>query len=154
MVFAMSHDNESPSRQLNKFMVRFPPGMRDEIAQAADENNRSMNAEVVARLDRSLDVDRGLRGIGKADPIRAIVATAEGMTEAIQAIQSLALSTAGRLSEAETGRDATGGSELSYETAMATIPPEERELLQLAMHLTPKQRESLLELLRSWATRE
>jgi len=153
MVSAMSHDDESPSRQLNKFMVRFPPGMRDEIAQAAEENNRSMNAEVVARLERSLDVDRRLRGIAEEDPVRVIVATAEGMTEAIQKIQKLALSTASRLSEVEMGRSVISGPELSYETAMETIPPEERELLQLAKRLTPKQRDNLLELLRSWETR-
>jgi len=76
------------------------------------------------------------------------------MTEAIQAIQKLALSTAGRLSEADTGRDAISKRELSYETAMETVPPDERDLLQLAKRLTPKQRESLLELLRSWATNE
>lgn len=152
MVFAMSHDDESPSRQLDKFMVRFPAGMRDEVAQAAEENNRSMNAEVVARLDRSLDVDRRLREISKGDPIRTIVATTEDMTEAIQAIQKLALSTAGRLSEAELRRDAVSETEVSYDTAIEQIPTEERELLQLAKRLTPKQRESLLELLRSWAT--
>ncbi len=148
----MSHDDESPSRQLDKFMVRFPTGMRDEVAQAAEENNRSMNAEVVARLDRSLDVDRRLREIGKEDPIRTIVATTEGMTEAILAIQKLALSTAGRLGERDPRRDAVSEREVSYDTAIEKIPTEERELLQLAKRLTPKQRESLLELLRSWAT--
>lgn len=153
MVFGMSHDEDYPSRQLDKFMVRFPPGIRDEIAQAAEENNRSMNAEVVARLERSLDVDRRLRGIAEEDPVRVIVATAEGMTEAIQKIQKLALSTASRLSEVEMGRGVISGPELSYETAMETIPPEERELLQLAKRLTPKQRDNLLELLRSWETR-
>ena len=31
-------------------MVRLPDGMRDQIAEAAKANNRSMNAEIVARL--------------------------------------------------------------------------------------------------------
>lgn len=34
-------------------MVRMPDGMRDEIAKAAKANNRSMNAEIVARLEYS-----------------------------------------------------------------------------------------------------
>lgn len=37
----------------DKFIVRLPDGMRDRIAAAARENNRTMNAEVVARLEAS-----------------------------------------------------------------------------------------------------
>lgn len=39
----------------DKYIVRFPDGMRDRIAQAAKQSNRSMNAEVVARLQASFD---------------------------------------------------------------------------------------------------
>lgn len=35
------------------FMLRFPDGMRDHIKAEADRNGRSMNAEIVARLERS-----------------------------------------------------------------------------------------------------
>lgn len=35
--------------------MRFPDGMRDRIAEAAKANNRSMNAEIVARLEASLN---------------------------------------------------------------------------------------------------
>lgn len=38
-----------------KYIVRFPDGMRDRIAEAAKQNNRSMNAEVVARLQTTFD---------------------------------------------------------------------------------------------------
>ena len=37
-----------------KYLIRFPEGMRDRIAELAKSNNRSMNAEIVARLERSL----------------------------------------------------------------------------------------------------
>jgi hypothetical protein len=40
----------------DKYIVRFPDGMRDRLAQAAKQNNRSMNAEVVARLQASFDL--------------------------------------------------------------------------------------------------
>lgn len=39
-----------PSDKLNQFMIRLPAGMRDEIKDAAAANNRTMNAEIVARL--------------------------------------------------------------------------------------------------------
>lgn len=40
-----------PSETQERFIVRFPDGMRDRIAEAAKLNNRSMNAEIVARLE-------------------------------------------------------------------------------------------------------
>jgi predicted house-cleaning noncanonical NTP pyrophosphatase (MazG superfamily) len=44
-----------PSRTAEQFVVRFPDGMRDRIAEAAKESGRSMNAEIVLRLQRSFD---------------------------------------------------------------------------------------------------
>ncbi len=42
-----------PSQTQDRYIVRFPDGMRDQIAEAAKANNRSMNAEILARLERS-----------------------------------------------------------------------------------------------------
>jgi hypothetical protein len=44
---------EFPSRKLDKFILRLPDGMRDAIAASAKANNRSMNAEIVLRLQNS-----------------------------------------------------------------------------------------------------
>lgn len=44
-----------PSRTAEQFVVRFPDGMRDLIADEAKKNNRSMNAEIVARLQASFE---------------------------------------------------------------------------------------------------
>lgn len=41
------------SRGLDKFIVRLPDGMRDQISEAAKAANRTMNAEIVARLEWS-----------------------------------------------------------------------------------------------------
>ena len=41
----------APSKQLDQFVVRLPDGMRERIKAAADANNRSMNAEIVAALE-------------------------------------------------------------------------------------------------------
>jgi len=46
--------SEYPSEQADKFLVRLPDGMRDLLAEAAKANKRSMNAEIVARLERTL----------------------------------------------------------------------------------------------------
>nr|WP_186211641.1 Arc family DNA-binding protein [Burkholderia gladioli] len=46
----MSEPTQPPSRTADQFVVRLPDGMRDQIAEAAKTNNRSMNAEIVSRL--------------------------------------------------------------------------------------------------------
>lgn len=42
-----------PSDAQDKFMLRMPNGLRDRIAEVAKANNRSMNAELVARIEAS-----------------------------------------------------------------------------------------------------
>jgi hypothetical protein len=46
-----------PFQPQEKYVVRMPDGLRDRIRAAADANNRSMNAEIVHRLETSLAVD-------------------------------------------------------------------------------------------------
>ncbi|MBX8827998.1 Arc family DNA-binding protein, partial [Ochrobactrum sp. SFR4] len=41
---------DTPSRSLDKVIVRLPDGMRDQIKAHAEANNRSMNAEIVSLL--------------------------------------------------------------------------------------------------------
>jgi predicted DNA-binding protein len=42
-------------RDSEKFNLRLPDGMRERIADAAKENGRSMNSEIIARLEASFD---------------------------------------------------------------------------------------------------
>lgn len=41
-------------RVAEKYIVRFPDGMRDRLRQQAKANRRSMNSEIVHHLDRAL----------------------------------------------------------------------------------------------------
>lgn len=66
----MSKEDLPPSRTAEQFVVRFPDGMRDRIADAAKVAGRSMNAEIVARLQSTfkpeqmaLDLGEMLQGI-------------------------------------------------------------------------------------------
>ena len=45
------------SRTAEKFVLRLPAGLRDRINQAAQSNHRSMNGEMLARIDGSLDLE-------------------------------------------------------------------------------------------------
>lgn len=46
------------SRAADKFVVRLPDGLRERISEAAENNHRSMNGEIVARIHDSLDFER------------------------------------------------------------------------------------------------
>ncbi len=49
--------DETPARDLEKFMLRMPEGMRERIAREAKANGRSMNAELIARIEQSFEDD-------------------------------------------------------------------------------------------------
>jgi len=42
------------SRIADKFVVRLPNGMREQVAVVARKNHRSMNSEIIDRLEQSL----------------------------------------------------------------------------------------------------
>lgn len=48
---------DTPSRKLDQYILRFPPGLRDRIKQAAADNGRSLNAELVQRLLGSFEYE-------------------------------------------------------------------------------------------------
>lgn len=53
-----------PGRGSDQFIIRFPEGMRDRIAMMATVNSRSMNAEIIDRLEKSMaeiTVEAGLK---------------------------------------------------------------------------------------------
>jgi hypothetical protein len=50
-----NQDSPKTAKSAEKFVVRLPPGMRRRIADAARCYRRSMNSEIVARLEQSLD---------------------------------------------------------------------------------------------------
>lgn len=46
------------SRTADKFVVRLPDGLRDKIFDVSGDNQRSMNGEIVYRLEQSLRDDQ------------------------------------------------------------------------------------------------
>ena len=55
----MSEDiHKYPSQLAERFQVRMPDGLRDKLKTSAEENSRSMNAEIVARLEESFVAQR------------------------------------------------------------------------------------------------
>ena len=51
-------------RGSDQFVIRFPEGMRDRIAKLAAANGRSMNAELIDRIEKSMaeiTIETGLK---------------------------------------------------------------------------------------------
>lgn len=59
----MAKSAPAPSDLADKFMLRLPPGLKDRLAAAAKETGRSINQEIVTRLELSLDSFSSIEGI-------------------------------------------------------------------------------------------
>lgn len=51
----MNDKTNYPSQSQDKYVLRLPDGMRDKIAALAKASGRTMNAEIVQRLQRSIE---------------------------------------------------------------------------------------------------
>lgn len=72
-----------------QFKLRFPSGMRDRLKDAAHANGRSMNAEIVARLQNTFEAQSGdsalrLQVEENTAALRRLEALMEELLQAIQ----------------------------------------------------------------------
>lgn len=98
---------KQPIQPQDKYVVRLPDGMRDRIKAAAEANNRSMNAEIVATLEEKYPAPAPTFGGGHA----------LGLLSKIEQIKR-----AHELAQTQAERDTL---QLSYDRTMAEL----RELL-------------------------
>lgn len=82
-----------PSDDVDKLLLRFPPGMRDRIKAAATSNNRSMNAEIISTLELAyppddvplpgepMDADTYASFVADEDEIWAIIRTMDDLKD-------------------------------------------------------------------------
>ena len=78
------------SSELDKFIARFPDGLRDRLRSSAAENCRSMNAELIFHLDRALPLQ-----VRKAATGEVVQAKAPAAVRKVGARQSASLITQG-----------------------------------------------------------
>lgn len=70
-----------PSEAADKVLLRLPDGMRDRLKAAAEANNRSLNAEIVNRLEASLTSAQ--IGLSDKEQSDAIALFASGLMQAM-----------------------------------------------------------------------
>lgn len=116
---------EKPENKVEKFVVRLPKGMRSHIADISRRSHRSMNSEIIARLEESLSL---------ADPV---ITTESMITDSQQPLTRQAANQP--LTRRHTTHIHTG----------VTHPygHPEKILLQRIRQLPEKKREALLKLL-------
>lgn len=54
-----------PSEMADRFQIRMPDGLRERIAAAAEANKRSMNSEIVDRLEASFETEAAIPDEGQ-----------------------------------------------------------------------------------------
>jgi len=106
------------SRSADKFVVRLPDGMREKIAEVARGHHRSMNSEIIARLEESLmaeghiDVEEGeleaLSPEGWMPGICQFVYKKVGGKKVFGTIKTICVNTSGEF-EAACSNDQLGG---------------------------------------------
>lgn len=130
---------EDQNRTLqDKFMLRFPDGMREQLKQEAAKSGRSMNAEIIHRLANSLNnatfSDYAL-GLGEELDFDLMVsANQNNRTLHEEMVHRLKQSLSDQLT-------------LTYELENQAWNAKKRyeEILSLVMHLTPEERRLLEE---------
>lgn len=77
---------DEPMRNINPFGLRMQPDLREMIERSAERNHRSLNAEIVARLEESFI---GRPADEQADQDHPI-ATGPGAQELVKQLQDIA----------------------------------------------------------------
>lgn len=73
------------SRTADKFVVRLPDGMRDRINEVARTNHRSMNSEIIERLERTLIEDEtGILNVEQMEQLSKRCKDLEAQLEALK----------------------------------------------------------------------
>ena len=71
--------DQSPSRSLDKIIIRLPDGLKERIRRVAEKNDRSVNSELLLLLERAYPpeaiIDEYVRGM--ADLVKSFPAEAQ-----------------------------------------------------------------------------
>ncbi|EAZ0407581.1 Arc family DNA-binding protein [Salmonella enterica] len=80
--------SEKQVRDYDKFMLRFPDGMRDAIAERAKRNGRSMNSEIIKILENTLYCGDGdLHDMNENEMLEIIKTQEALLKEALQRLE-------------------------------------------------------------------
>lgn len=90
-----------PASEADKLIIRLPDGMREKIRRAAASNNRSMNGEVIARLEQSFETSKRKPNGAPQTTMADILKQIEELEQRIDELSIPDFVTAGRLDDVE-----------------------------------------------------
>lgn len=136
----------SEDRDKGKFALRMPAQLREEIAEAARASGRSINAEVVLRLEQSLSTERKAKALQGNDPLLAAFHAVEGIGKFCSVIMAAVVEAKVKSGEitVENGHRVEQPT-AEYLTSM--LDDNEHELLERYRRMPEMQRSALLALL-------
>ena len=137
------------SEQKDRLLLRFPDGMRQELAEFAKRNERSMNSEIVALLETSLAPERKVYGLGGADPYKTILDATTAIAQLVREVET-AMQALGK----EAGKMKVSEEKPDYNTMVKMLPAADREVLTLAHELSDDARSSLISLLKQTSVKK
>ncbi len=74
------------SRDISPFGLRMPHDLRAALERSAKDAGRSLNMEIVKRLEESVQSERRLSLLAKESPLHAIMIAKEMITQALKII--------------------------------------------------------------------
>ncbi len=78
--------SDRPGRASDQFNLRFPDGMRDRLKEAARESGRSLNAEIIFRLDASFIPPKEIKA--QLDELTRIISRTQERMSVLEAAQA------------------------------------------------------------------
>lgn len=124
-----------------------PAEIRARIEAAAQRHGRSMNAEIVARLEHSLEEDRKRELSEDLDPFQVIVQATEGIGRMAALINKSLIPLGVETRRIQTEAAQAAESRGDYGTALDLLPADERQVIEALRRLPAEARQSIERLL-------
>ena len=143
------------SRDISPYGLRMPADLKAALERTSSDEKRSLNAEIVTRLQQTLERDRQHSAINADDPLANIFLSAEAISAALNVImKSVLLSKAekGELSVADnkvnySAGDKKGEIPKSYANAVQVLSKAEQEIIDRIRTMPDEERKGVYRLL-------
>lgn len=124
--------------------IRIPPELHVKIRRAANQCERSVNAEIITRLEASIQNDETQLALKQGDPYAAMVHTAKDLQRMAEIILGATVSAAHQVEQLRSEPTLP-----SRKAALSVISEDERALIDSFNQLPLERRDAFFDTLRS-----
>jgi len=127
-------------RDTNPTGVRMPDALKQALEKASKTTNRSLNAEIISRLQASINADEYALGAQSGDPYAAALTALETIRAGTRVLEKSLLKIG-----VDEGRVQIGEETEGYQ--ISPVNEEEQQLLQLLRRASPELKQAVFNLL-------